>query len=487
MNGKFLVRVEDTDEARSTRESEKAILDDLRWLKLDWDEGPEVGGPHGPYRQSERKHIYAAAAEQLMAAGKAYRCFCTEEELEEKRLAAEAAGLDPKYDGIWRDAEPSKVLAALAAGKPYTVRFKVPAGKTVAFDDMVRGHVSWEAEAALGDFIILRSSGMPVYNFCVSVDDAAMRITHVIRAEEHLSNTLRQLLILEALGAAPPTYAHCSLILGADRSKLSKRHGATSVSQFAAQGFLPEAMLNYLANLGWNDGTNKELYSPAELTAAFDLQRIIKAPAVFDMVKLTWINGQHLRALSAEQIQPMVLKAMGGAEGPLSDDMITNSITNTNTNTAVHFPAFLAAASKVAQRDMEVVADTTRLLGNCLLYDLDGCIASDPHAQEVLSSASLGVLVAALTEDFASGAMPAGAEDAFEERWKAYMKALGSRLGLKGKALYHPVRFLLTGRMSGPEVGDQLRLLGLAEGIVRADYPMVSLADRIKAIQRWAP
>ena len=284
---------------------------------MNWDEGPEIEGPFGPYRQSERKVIYKKYAEQLIADGKAFRCFCTEEELDAKRAAAEAAGVDPKYDGIWRDADPAEIQKKLDAGEPYTVRFRVPEGKVVSIDDVVRGKVTWDADASLGDFIILRSNGMPVYNFCVAVDDANMQITHVIRAEEHLTNTLRQMLILEALGCKAPTYAHCSLILGQDRSKLSKRHGATSVAQFAEQGFLPQAMMNYLANLGWNDGTPKEIYTPAELVDAFDLSRIVKTPAMFDMDKLRWVNGQHLKTIPRPELEVLVGETLKGGDQPL--------------------------------------------------------------------------------------------------------------------------------------------------------------------------
>ena len=315
--GKFIIRVEDTDEARSTRASEESILSDIKWMNMNWDEGPEIEGPFGPYRQSERKVIYKKYAEQLIADGKAFRCFCTEEELDAKRAAAEAAGVDPKYDGIWRNADPAEIQKKLDAGEPYTVRFRVPEGKIVSIDDVVRGKVTWDADASLGDFIILRSNGMPVYNFCVAVDDANMQITHVIRAEEHLTNTLRQMLILEALGCKAPTYAHCSLILGQDRSKLSKRHGATSVAQFAEQGFLPQAMMNYLANLGWNDGTPKEIYTPAELVDAFDLSRIVKTPAMFDMDKLRWVNGQHLKSIPRSELEVLVGETLKGGEQPL--------------------------------------------------------------------------------------------------------------------------------------------------------------------------
>jgi glutamyl-tRNA synthetase len=237
--GTFVLRIEDTDTARSTRASEESMKADLRWLGLDWDEGPDVGGPHAPYRQSERGAIYQKYSAQLIAEGKAYPCFTTEAELDDLRAAAEAAGEpSPVYDGTWRDADPALVAAKIAAGDTFAVRFKVEPGSSVSINDLVRGTVSWDADATVGDFVLMRSTGVPVYNFCVAVDDATMGITHVVRAEEHLTNTLRQGLVLEALGFPMPTYAHASLILGEDRSKLSKRHGATSVDQFKQEGYV---------------------------------------------------------------------------------------------------------------------------------------------------------------------------------------------------------------------------------------------------------
>ena len=470
--GKFLIRVEDTDEARSTRESEEMILGDIQWMKMNWDEGPNVGGPHGPYRQSERKDIYKKFADQLIAEGKAYRCFCSEEELDKKREEAEAKGLDPKYDGTWRDADPAEVQKKLDAGEPYTVRFRVPEGKVVFIDDIVRGRVTWDADASLGDFIILRSSGMPVYNFCVAVDDATMEITHVIRAEEHLTNTLRQMLILEALNYKPPTYAHCSLILGSDRSKLSKRHGATSVKQFSEQGFLPEAMMNYLANLGWNDGTDKEIYSPEELIKAFDLNRIIKSAAVFDMDKLKWINGQHLKAMSLEQITPLITDTLKSGETPVFGA------------NAEFSKEFLVPAVKIAQKDMELIVDARRLISDSLTYKLDETIANDPHVMEVLENEEgLQTIIKTLIRDYDSGTMPKGNEETFQEAWKTYMKNLGKELGLKGKGLFHPVRLCLTGRMSGPEIADQLSMLANANGMPSSlqIIPLAARVDRLKS------
>ena len=443
---------------------------------MDWDEGPHVDGPFAPYRQSERKSIYKEAADKFMAAGIAYPCFCTPEELDKKREEAEAKGEDPKYDGTWRDADPAEVQKRLDAGEPYTVRFKVPEGKTCSIDDVVRGKVTWQAEDCLGDFIILRSNGMPVYNFCVAVDDAHMQITTVVRAEEHLSNTLRQLLVLEALGHPAPTYAHCSLILGSDRSKLSKRHGATSVSQFSEQGFLPQAMMNYLANLGWNDGTDKEIYTPDELVRAFDLDRVVKSAAVFDIDKLKWVNSQHLKALPEDELQSLVSKYLTApADGSVA--LIQGEA-----------PLFVAQGIKIAKKDMEVINDARDLIEKCLKYDLKQVLegtSDDDEVAKVVGEIGFGQIVARLVEDYKSGALPTGGEgEEFEPAFKAYIKALGKDFGLKGKGLFHPIRLALTGRMSGPDVGDQVKLLYLAsseDAIPVGNY--VTLEQRMKVLE----
>lgn len=273
---------------------------------MKWDEGPTSGGKCGPYRQSERSELYKAVAQSLLDSGKAYPCFSTNEELEAVKEAQIAAGESPRYDGKWRDADPDLVAEKIAAGDPYTVRFKVPKNSRVVIDDVVRGTIAWDAEATVGDFILLRSSGVPVYNFCVAVDDATMGITTVVRAEEHLTNTLRQGLILDAVGAPRPRYAHCSLILGEDQQKLSKRHGATSCNQFKEDGFLPDAMVNYLSLLGWNDGTDREIFTREELVNSFDMSRVNPSGAVFDIQKLKWINSNHLKMIPIEDVAPLV-------------------------------------------------------------------------------------------------------------------------------------------------------------------------------------
>ena len=475
-NGKFIIRVEDTDEARSTRASEESILGDLSWMGMNWDEGPVVGGPHGPYRQSERKDIYLKHANQLIEKGFAYRCFCTEEELEEKRLKAEAEGKPPQYDGTWRDADPALVQQKLNNNEPFTVRFKVPPGKVVSIDDIVRGRVTWDADASLGDFIILRSSGMPVYNFCVAVDDANMGITHVIRAEEHLTNTLRQILILEALGYTPPTYAHCSLILGSDRSKLSKRHGATSVKQFSEQGFLPNAMMNYLANLGWNDGTTKEIYTPQELIQSFDLNRIVKSAAVFDMDRLKWVNKQHLMAMSSIEVEPLIENALITANPPLLDNNVDINDKKT----------FISMLTKTIQPSIELITDVRQVLIDMLIYNIDNTLATDEHVSEILND-NFDSIIELLLRDFNAGKLPQGSEENFIELWKAYIKALGKETGRKGKRLFHPVRLALTGMMSGADVGEQLQLLHVAsKGIIpTSSLTIVKLDERMAKLELY--
>lgn len=250
----------------------------------------------------------------------------------------------------------------------------------VSIDDLVRGTVTWDADASLGDFIILRSNGMPVYNFCVAVDDAQMGVTHVIRAEEHLTNTLRQMLILSALGNKPPTYAHVSLILGSDRSKLSKRHGATSVQQFSEQGFLPEAMMNYLAKLGWNDGTDKEIYTAEELISAFDLTRIIPSPAVFDMEKLRWINAQHIKLLPQNKLETYISRVLHTADArpEFAKPVILSSSGDTDIK-----GAFVSLIAKMSKDKLEVIVDARGIVYSALEYDLKAAIATNPQTSEV--------------------------------------------------------------------------------------------------------
>ncbi len=324
--GKFILRVEDTDTERSSEEFIRMQLADLKWLGLDWDEGPDFetlkdSGEYGPYRQSQRQDIYKKYAEKLIESGQAYYCFLTDAEIDEQRQRAQREGRPPHVDSPYRDWTLEKAKERMSNGETAVVRFKVGEKKDYTFKDLVRGEVVFPSDM-VGDFVLLRSSGMPVYNFCCAIDDALMKITHVFRAEEHLSNTLRQMMIYETLGFTLPEFGHMSIILGSDKQKLSKRHGATSCNEYKERGFLPEALLNFVALLGWSSPDGEEVMSVDQLTSKFAVDRLNSSPAVFDEAKLLWMNATHLRALPNakifERLKPYLdaqgLKFTGGPE-----------------------------------------------------------------------------------------------------------------------------------------------------------------------------
>jgi nondiscriminating glutamyl-tRNA synthetase len=300
--GKFIVRVEDTDEQRSTLEALKMQLQDLKWLGFEWDEGLDPDaltdkGPHAPYRQSQRQKIYQDHADQLLDRDLAFYCFLTDQDIDEQKKTAEKSGRPHQVVSPYRDRSRAEALEKIKAGIKPTIRFKTPSEKKdYVVKDLVRGDVTFPSDM-VGDFVIIRSSGMPVYNFCCTIDDALMKITHVLRAEEHLSNTLRQMMLYEAFGYSCPRFGHLSIIQGPDRQKLSKRHGATSCNEYRLNGYLPEALLNFVALLGWSPPETQEILSEKELVNFFSLDRIHSSPAVFDEVKLKWVNACHLRAL----------------------------------------------------------------------------------------------------------------------------------------------------------------------------------------------
>mmetsp|Transcript_38066 Transcript_38066/g.42911 ORF Transcript_38066/g.42911 Transcript_38066/m.42911 type:complete len:887 (-) Transcript_38066:110-2770(-) len=499
----FVIRVEDTDLARSTKESEQEVLADLHWLGLQWDEGPtddiaDCSG-YGPYRQSERNNIYLQAAEKLLKEGKVYRCFCTNEELEEMKAQQEADGIPPRYDGRWRDAPDEEINKMMDAGKPYTIRFKVPEGSRVVIDDAVRGTVAWDAEATVGDFILLRSNGLPVYNFCVAVDDALMGISTVVRAEEHLTNTLRQGLVLDSLDAPRPQYAHCSLILGEDKQKLSKRHGATSCNQFRLDGFLPDAMINYLALLGWNDGTDNEIFTRDELIDAFELRRVVKSPSVFDMEKLRWVNQQHMKMLSLEELVELV-KDQFVIEGMLIEGA-------TATDLALVNMAF--ATTTLGRERMQTTKDAVSNAKNVLGYALPATFdeQNDTEAKSMIKQGHFYNLAQRILKEYDAGEFPLpnvndpmetfqnaiganlekkdGVPCEFTKSYQAHMKKIAKEVGVKGKCLFHPVRLALTGEMSGQDVTKQLSLLTLAtEKDSVIDSKKVSIVPLTERIER---
>ena len=306
--GTFVLRIDDTDPERSTKENTEQILRSMRWLGLDWDEGPEVGGEHGPYFQTQRADRYRAALQRLIDSGDAYPCFCTPEELEASRKAAQDRGDSFQgYQRTCRDLDPAEAKARVEAGEPHVWRLRVPDDRgTIVVDDAVHGPCRFEAKE-LDDMVLMRSDGTPTYNFATVVDDGEMGITHIIRGDDHLSNTPRQILVFEALGYPVPTFAHLSMILGPDGKKLSKRHGATSVEEYRDRGFLPEATVNYLALLGWSLDGETTIVPPSEVAKHFSLDRISKNPSVFDEEKLAWMNGEYLMAMDDASFSQRVL------------------------------------------------------------------------------------------------------------------------------------------------------------------------------------
>lgn len=479
---------------------------DLKWLGLSWDEGPDIkDAPFGPYRQSERGALYFAAAQRLMQSGKAYRCFCSPEELQEMKEAQEAAGETPRYDGRWRDADPALVNKMMDQGTPYTVRFKVPENSRIVIDDVVRGTVGWDAQATVGDFIMLRSSGIPVYNFCVAVDDASMGVTTVVRAEEHLTNTLRQALILDALGAPRPSYAHCSLILGEDKQKLSKRHGATSCDQYRLEGFLPDAMINYLALLGWNDGTDNEIFMRDELIDAFELDRVVKSPSVFDIEKLKWVNSQHMKLMAVEELVPLVKEQMA------MENMLKEGIPQDDPRVI----EFVTAATALAKQMMETTKDAALNAKEVMNYGLPATFdgLEDGAAKKMIKVGNFYPLAMKIVEQFEAGGFPQpdpenplatfqdasgraieedsekGALCTYTQEYMAHMKSMANEMGVKGKHLFHPVRLALTGEMSGQDVTKQLSLLTMATGddavIDAGKTGLVSFEERINLLKNF--
>lgn len=462
--GKFVLRIEDTDLERSTKQSEEALLQDLSWLGLHWDEGPGVGGDYGPYRQSERNSLYKQYAEKLLESGHVYQCFCSNEELEKMKEIAKLKQLPPVYTGKWASATAEEVQEELERGTPYTYRFRVPKEGSLKIDDLIRGEVRWNLDT-LGDFVIMRSNGQPVYNFCVTVDDATMAISHVIRAEEHLPNTLRQALLYKALGFAMPSFAHVSLILAPDRSKLSKRHGATSVGQFKEMGFLPQAMVNYLALLGWGDGTENEFFTLKHLVEKFSIDRVNKGGAIFDSTKLRWMNGQHLRSLPSEELTKLIGERWK----------------NTGILTQSDGP-FIEEAVALLKDGIDLITDSDKALSNLLSYPLYATLTS-PEGKPVLED-KLSEVSSSLLAAYDSGELLQALEEG-PAGWQKWVKSFGKSLKRKGKSLFMPLRVLLTGKLHGPDLGASVLLLHRAGtcGVVAPQVGFVTLEDRFKMLR----
>jgi nondiscriminating glutamyl-tRNA synthetase len=451
--GTFILRIEDTDVERSTRESELAIVDDLRWMGLTWDEGIRAAGSFGPYRQSERLPIYTDHAHRLVADGKAYYCFCSAEKLEADRQAMMKQGLPPKYAGTCRAIPPEEAEARVRNAEPAVIRLRVPSERDVQFDDVVRGPVSFHTEV-IGDPVLVRSDGMPAYNFAVVVDDALMQVTHVVRGEDHISNTPRQLLLYEAFGWQPPTFAHLSLVMGPDHTPLSKRHGATSVAEFRAKGYLPEALVNYLALIGWSPGEGEELLPLDELARRFDLSKVAHSAGVFDEDKLAWANRHYLKAAAPERIVELALPFLR------ERSMVVGAISDAARE-------WLISIVPAISSSLERLSQVPQRLHTIFSFDATESLARDAIRAEFAGEAPRAV-VGALADDLADAPRLVT-----REIFRAAVARIREKTGQKGRALLHPIRVVLTGEQEGPELDllvpaiDRATALTPASGIQR--------------------
>lgn len=445
--GTFIVRSEDTDLERSSRESESNILEALRWLNVQWDEGIEVGGEYGPYRQTDRLALYQEYTEKLIDSGHAYYCYCTEEELEQERQVLIAKGETPRYMGKCRQLTAEQRVVLEAEGRKPVVRFRVPEGQAIHIKDQVRGDVIFESDG-IGDYVIVKSDGIPTYNFAVVVDDATMKVTHVIRGEEHLSNTPRQVLIYQALGLPVPEFAHVSLILNTEGGKMSKRDGDTAVVDYQKKGYLPEAIVNFIALLGWAPSGEEEFYTLDELTEAFSLDRVSKSPAVFDIQKLNYINAHYIKEAAPERLAKLALSyvlEMGiFPQGELSDEQ----------------QQWLIGFVKAISEKISYMAEVKDFVH---YFHGDVPLKPEGEALEVLKGEQVQEVLTLFREKVQE------VEILSMATVKVLLKQMTKELKLGGKLVYMPVRVALTGQMHGPELYDIIPLLGLKNVLKRLE------------------
>ena len=459
--GQFILRIEDTDRGRYDERAEESIKESLRWLGLEWDEGPDVGGPYGPYVQSERLERYGEIARQLVESGHAYYDDTTPEELEELRQRQKAAGKPPGYDNRGRFKTAEDIEKSRAEGKAIVVRMKVPDNRKMKFEDTVRGSVEFDL-SLLQDFVILKADGFPTYHLAHVVDDHDMKITHVIRAEEWIPSTPRHILIHEALDWAHPVYVHVPQVLGKDKSKLSKRHGAASAMEYRDQGYLPEAVFNFLALLGWSPGDDTEVMSRQEIIDRFSLERILPHPAVFDMDKLTWLNGVHIRQLSVDEVTDRIIPFL---ERPAAEGGLPDSVARPLDRDFVH------SLTPLVHERLKTLAEATETLSFFFADSIDPDPAeipgrkSDPQTAIASLEASLEALKTA---------------EPFEpEPLEQKFRALAEELGTKPGPLFTPIRVAVTGATMAPPLFDTIVAIGREKCIRRIEHAIKLLQAEV--------
>ncbi|MEI6157385.1 MAG: glutamate--tRNA ligase [Atribacterota bacterium] len=454
--GTFILRIEDTDMARSTDESVDVILDSLKWLGFTWDEGPGAGGDCGPYFQSERRGIYKEYLQKLLDKGHAYYCFCTPEELAERREKTLAEGNNWRYDRHCLRLSPEEVQGLLTPGKKVVLRFRIPEG-TTTFIDMLRGDISFH-NTELDDFVILKSDGMPTYNFACVVDDALMHITHVIRGDDHISNTPRQVLLYRALDFCVPEFAHIPMILGHDKTRLSKRHGSPSVTYYRDKGYLPEAMVNYLARLSWASGEEeKEIFSREEILDRFSLDQVTKHSAVFDLDKLNWMNSLYIRQASNAYLAEILIQILT-QEGLKKVEEITPE-----------FRSYCEQVVSVMKERMKYVA----LIVEEAWYFFDDTYAFDPAVfEKILLEEGVSQRLKLCRDEFHK--LPAFTMEATED----VVRKLSESLNVKATKLIHPLRVAVSGVKVGPGLFELLVVLGKERVLSRIDRALQAIQGK---------
>ncbi|MFP7300164.1 glutamate--tRNA ligase [Neobacillus niacini] len=443
--GKFIIRIEDTDKKRNIAGGEESQLKYLKWLGMDWDESVDTGGEYGPYRQSERNDIYQTYYNQLVENGHAYKCYCTEEEIEREREEQTERGETPHYSGKCRHLTSEERAKLESEGREPSIRMVVPEGKTFTFDDMVKGSVSFESEG-MGDWVIIKKDGTPTYNFAVTIDDHLMKISHVLRGDDHISNTPKQLMVYEAIGWEPPIFGHMTLIVNESRKKLSKRD--ESIIQFIEQyeelGYLPEALFNFIALLGWSPTGEEELYSKEEFIKIFDASRLSKSPALFDTNKLTWMNNQYMKKIEVDRVLELSLPHLVKA------GVLSASLTDEEHEWAKGLVSLL-------QEKMSFGAEIVELSDMFFKEEAE----YEEDAKEVLRGETVPEVLRAFSQELEK-------LDLFKaDGIKSAMKAVQKSTGQKGKNLFMPIRAAVSGQTHGPDLPQAIELLGKAKVLNR--------------------